>query len=156
MMGRTTFAFSNVLTVDKVDDFFERFEKIVDNVQFLDRCVERRDQHAVQYLDCYVERRDQSVVERECVDPNYPRLRNVVGMIQFGLKQELPNVKQLFLSGFGKTLCVHLFVLPVLNVNKFHGFVKEQETGVCRAWTWGKFKKPKNKIKNKSGIWTVK
>ena len=145
MMGRTTFAFSNVLTADKVDDFFERFENLVENIKFLESLVNRRDQDAVQYLNCYVEQRDQSVVERECVDPNYPRLRNVVGMIQFVSKHELPDVKQLFLSGFGKTLCLHLFVVPLLNVNKFRGFVKEKETGVCRAWTWGKFKNQRTK-----------
>ena len=139
MMGQTTFAFSNVLPVDKVDDFFERFKRTLETIEFLESLLNQRDQHAVQYLNCYVEQRDQSVIERECVDRNYPRLRNVVGMIQFVSQRELPDVKQFFLCNFGTTLCLHLFVLPLLNVNEFRGFVKDKETGVCRAWTWGKF-----------------
>ena len=126
-MGRHTFAFSSVLPVDKVEIFFERFHNLVE----LERLVNKRE-HAVQYLDCYV--------EQECDDANYPKLRNVVGMIQFVSKHECTDVKQWLLSGFGKTLCLRLFVVPLLNINKFRGFVKEKETGVCRAWTLGKFK----------------
>ena len=128
-MGRNTFAFSNVVTVEEVDDFFKKFEERIH--PFDD----------VQYWACYVERRDAYVVDRESYDPDYLKLRNVKGMVQFGLKQELSDVKRWFLSVFGKMLCMHLFVLPVLDVVKHYNFVKETEglgpTRICRC---GKFK----------------
>ena len=126
-MGRNTFAFSNVLNVEKVDDFFEKFKERVhpfDNVQ---------------YWSCYVEGVYPPMYEDMNDDPGK---RNVKGMVQFGLKQELPDVKQWFLSVFGNMLCVHLFVLPVLDVHKVYSFVKEQgkESRHGRAWSYGKFK----------------
>ena len=129
-MGRNTFAFSNVVNVEEVDDFFFKFEERIH--PFDD----------VQYWSCYVERRDHYVVERESYDPDYPKLRNVKGMVQFGMKQELPDVKRWFLSVFGKMLCMHLFVLPVLDVDKLYSFVKGQkeDLGTARVCVIGKLK----------------
>ena len=128
-MGRNTFAFSNVVNVEEVDDFFKKFQERIH--PFDD----------VQYWACYVERRDQYVVERESYDADYPRLRNVKGMVQFGMKQKLPDVKRWFLSVFGKMLCMHLFVLPVLDVDEHYNFVKEKEgLGPDRVCCCGKFK----------------
>ena len=119
-MGRNTFAFSNVVNVEKVDDFLKKFKERIH--PFDD----------VQYWSCYV--------EREYDDD--PRKRNVKGMVQFGMKQELPDVKRWFLSVFGNMLCLHLFVLPVLDVDKVYSFVKQQEkeSRPIRAWSYGKFR----------------
>ena len=145
MMGGHTFAFNNVLTVDKVDDFFERleslyirtlFEVIVDeqhpDVKYTD---------VIQYVDCYVEQRDQTIAE---LNPNYPKLRNVVGRIQFASKHTLTDVKLLLLCALGKSLCAHLFVVPSRNVKKIHGgFVNEKEPRVCQRMVLGKLKRRK-------------
>ena len=87
-MGRNMFAFSNVLNVE--NDFFKKFE-------------ERIHPFDVQYWACDVEQ----TYEHMNDDPGK---RNVKGMVKFGMKQELPDVKQWFLSVFGNILCAHLFV----------------------------------------------
>ena len=140
MMGRHTFVFNNVLPVDKVDDFYERLK----DFKSLDMLVNGRCRDVVLYMDCRVEGLDTSVRLQEMTDRNYPKLRNVVGRIQFASKQKLADVKRFLLSGFGKTLCSHLFVVPAPNVEKCHGgFVQEPGLGWHRRSEWGKFKKRK-------------
>ena len=84
-MGRTTFAFSNVLNTKKVNDFIHgatgtnRFD--------------------VQYWSCHVEQTHDD-----------PEKRTVKGMVKFEVKQELQDVKQWFLSVFGNMMCEHLSV----------------------------------------------
>ena len=145
MMGRHTFAFNNVLTVDKVDEFYARIENLLKDLKWFDMVVNERCKDCVQYMDCYVEGQDTSVILQEMKDRTYPKLRNVTGIIQFASKHKLADVKRFFLSGFGKTLCLHLFVVPVPNVNKFRSFVNEDVGCPCRVRTWGKFKNRKNK-----------
>ena len=84
-MGRTTFAFSNVLNVKKVNDFIQGATGT------------NRDD--VQYWSCHVEQTHDD-----------PEKRIVKGMVKFEVKQELPDVKQWFLSVFGNMLCEHLSV----------------------------------------------
>ena len=85
-MGRTTFAFSNVLNAVKVNDFFKKYD-------------ERTHPFDVQYWSYKVEQpRDD------------PEKRTVKGMVKFEVKQELPDVKQWFLSVFGNMMCEHLAV----------------------------------------------
>ena len=84
-MGRTTFAYSNLLNATKVNAFIQgptgtnRFD--------------------VQYWSCHVE---------QTYDD--PEKRNVKGMVMFEVKQELQDVKQWFISVFGNMLCEHLSV----------------------------------------------
>ena len=85
-MGRTTFAFSNVLNAEKVNDFFKKYD-------------ERTNRYDVQYWSCHVE---------QTYDD--PEKRYVKGMVKFQVKQELPDVKQWFLSVFGNMMCEHLSV----------------------------------------------
>ena len=84
-MGRTTFAFSNVLNVKKVNDFI--------------RGATGTNRYDVQYWSCDVE---------QTYDD--PEKRIVKGMVKFEVKQELPDVKQWFLSVFGNMMCEHLSV----------------------------------------------
>ena len=141
MMGRRTFAFNNVLTVDKVDEFYIRIE----NEYFINTVVNDGSKKYIQYMGCIVEKLDTTVILQEMKDCTYPKLRNVTGIIQFRSKQKLRYVKRFLLTCLGKTMCRHLFVAPVPNVDKFHGSVKEKEVGACRMRVWGKFKNRKNK-----------
>ena len=150
-MGRHTFAFSNVLPVDKVDDFYVQLKHLFEDLKFIDmigygQCVD-----SLRYMDCMVEGLDTEVQLQELTDGSYPKLRNLKGTIQFASKHKLTDVKRLFLSGLGKTLCRHLFIVPVPNVYKYRRFANEDVRGNHRCDWWGKFKKPK-KIKNKGGL----
>ena len=144
-MTRHTFAFNNVLNVDQVDEFYARMENLHKNLKWLDMVVDARCEDSVQYMNCYVQELNTSVRLQEMMDHTYPKLRNVTGIIQFASKHKLADVKRFFLSDFGETLCQHLFVVPVPNVNKFRSFVAEDVGKPCRAKTWGKFKNRKNK-----------
>ena len=86
-MGRTTFAFSNVLNTEKAN-VFVRVPKGTNGYDVL------------QYWSCHV--------ERECADD--PTKRIIKGIVKFEVKQELPDVKQWFLSAFGHMMCEHLSI----------------------------------------------
>ena len=85
-MGRTTFAYSNVLNTKKVNDFIHG--------------PTGTNRYDVQYWSCHV--------EQEYADD--PTKRIVKGIVKFEVKQELPDVKQWFLSVFGNMICEHLSV----------------------------------------------
>ena len=85
-MGRATFAFSNVLNAEKVNAFFKKYD-------------ERTHPFDVQYWSYKVEQ-----------PHNDPEKRYVKGMVKFGMKQELSDVKQWFLSVFGNMMCARLSV----------------------------------------------
>ena len=86
-MGQTTFEFSNVIHVKKLA-FFVHLPK-------------RTPLHdAMSYWSCRV--------ERTCADD--PEKRIMKGMIIFEVKQELEDVKPLFLSTFGPMICEHLSI----------------------------------------------
>ena len=149
MMARYTFAFNNVLLVDQVDKFYARMEHLMANLKWLDMTVDGRCEDSVQYMDCHVLGQSTLVLLQEMNDRTYPKLRNIAGIIQFASKHKLEDVKRFFLSDFGETLCLHLFVVPVPNVYKFRKFVTEER--VCQRREWGKFKNRKNKNrKNKN------
>ena len=86
-MGQTTFEFSNVLHVKKASVFVH-----------LPKGTKLHD--AMQYWSCRV--------ERTCADD--PEKRIMKGIIKFDVKQELEDVKQLFLSTFGPMICEHLSI----------------------------------------------
>ena len=86
-MGQTTFEFSNVLHVKK----FGAFVGVPKGTNLYD---------AMDYWSCRV--------EQICADD--PEKRIMKGIIKFEVKQELVDVKQLFLSAFGPLICEHLSV----------------------------------------------
>ena len=142
-MGRHTFAFNNVLTVDKVDNFYAQLKHLFEALKCTDMIVYGRCVDSVRYMDCFVEGLDTAVQLQEMKDGSYPKLRNLKGTIQFASKHKLADVKRLFLSGLGKTLCRHLFIVPVPNVYKYRKFANEDVGGNHRCYCWGKLKKTK-------------
>ena len=86
-MDQATFKFSNVLHVKQAWVFVHcpKGTKLYD---------------AMQFWSCGV--------ERTCADDSTKR--NMKGIIKFDVKQELEDVKQLFLSAFGPMICEHLSV----------------------------------------------
>ena len=86
-MGQTTFEFSNVLNVKKANVFV----RVPKGTNLYD---------VLQYWSCRV--------ERKCADD--PTKRIMKGIVKFDVKQELADVKQLFLSVFGPMMCEHLSI----------------------------------------------
>ena len=118
-MGRNTFAFNNVVNVEKIDEIFK---------------ILKEGKHTfddVQYFTCYVEQGD----ERN-------GRTHVKGMVQFGMKREIPDARRWFKSTFGNMLWWRLGVLPPIDANNHYNYVNQERAEVenGRTFEFGELK----------------